>query len=250
MTEDKKHVTWTSAVCTDLGNVRKVNEDSVLVHATENLWLVADGMGGHDAGDVASKKITEAFLNLKLGDSFPDNIDLLEDTLLLVNQQLRDYAQEQFTGRTVGSTVVLMYAQNEFGACMWAGDSRLYRWRSNSLEQLTNDHSQVAALLESGLIESDEAVDHPASNIITRAVGAADSLQLDVRAINVAAGDVYLLCSDGLYNEVDSATIASQLQDATLQQSADQLLASCLAGNAQDNVSLILLKSEIASSVE
>lgn len=246
MADDIKHVTWTSTKRTDLGNVRKVNEDSVVVHATENLWAVADGMGGHDAGDVASKQITAALGELKLGESFPDNIDLLEDTLLLVNQQLRDYAQEKFTGRTVGSTVVLMYAQNEFGACMWAGDSRLYRWRSNYLEQLTNDHSQVEALLESGLIESEEAIDHPASNIITRAVGAADTLQLDVRAIDVAAGDVYLLCSDGLYNEVDSAAIASQLQGAAPEQAADQLLKSCLAGNAQDNVSFIILKPEIA----
>ncbi len=250
MTEDKKHVNWTSTKRTNLGNVRKVNEDSVLVHATENLWVVADGMGGHDAGDVASKQITEALSNIKLGDSFTDNIDLLEDTLLLVNQQLIEYAQQKFTGRTVGSTVVLMYAQHEFAACMWAGDSRLYRWRADSLEQLTNDHSQVAALLESGLIESEEAIDHPASNIITRAVGASDSLQLDVRAVDIAEGDVYLLCSDGLYNEVDNATIASELQGATLEQAADQLVASCLAGNAQDNVSLIIIKPEMAASDE
>lgn len=234
----------------NLGNVRKVNEDSVLVHASENLWVVADGMGGHDAGDVASKQITTALSTLKLSDSFTDNIDLLEDTLLQVNQQLIDYAQQKFPGRTVGSTVVLMYAQHEFGACMWAGDSRLYRWRADSLEQLTNDHSQVAALLESGLIESAEAEDHPASNIITRAVGAADSLQLDVRAIEVAAGDVYLLCSDGLYNEVDNVTIAEQLQGATLEQAADRLVASCLAGKAQDNVSLIIIKPEVVAPDE
>lgn len=246
MTDDKKAVNWTSAVRTDLGNVRKVNEDSVLVHATENLWVVADGMGGHDAGDVASKLITDALAKLKLGDSFPDNIDLLEDTLLQVNQQLRDYSKQKFTGRTVGSTVVLMYAQQEFGACMWAGDSRLYRWRPDSFEQLTNDHSQVAALVESGLIESEEAIDHPASNIITRAVGAADTLQLDVRAIEVESGDVYLLCSDGLYNEVDSATIERELTADMLEQSADQMIADCLAGNAQDNVSLIIIKPEIA----
>ncbi|MGI9287569.1 MAG: PP2C family protein-serine/threonine phosphatase [Pseudomonadales bacterium] len=246
MTDDKKNVNWTSAVRTNLGNVRKVNEDSVLVHATENLWVVADGMGGHDAGDVASKLITDALAKLTLGDSFSDNIDLLEDTLLHVNQQLRDYSKQKFTGRTVGSTVVLMYAQQGFGACMWAGDSRLYRWRPNGFEQLTSDHSQVAALVESGLIESEEAVDHPASNIITRAVGAADTLQLDVRAIEVELGDVYLLCSDGLYNEVDSATIERELTGDTLEQSADQMIADCLAGNAQDNVSLIIIKPEIA----
>ncbi len=230
--------------------MRKVNEDSVMVHAVENLWAVADGMGGHDAGDVASKQITMALSNIKLGNSFINNVDLLEDTLLLVNQQLIEYAQQKFTGRTVGSTVVLMYAQREFGICMWAGDSRLYRWRADSLEQLSSDHSQVAALLESGLIESEEAVDHPASNIITRAVGATDTLQLDVRAIDIAAGDIYLLCSDGLYNEVDNATIASTLQGATLEQAADQLVASCLAGNAQDNVSLIIIKPEMVTAGE
>lgn len=244
--DDKKSVNWVSAVRTDLGNVRKVNEDSVVVHATENLWAVADGMGGHDAGDVASKLITDALAALTLGESFSDNIDLLEDTLMQVNQQLRDYAKQKFTGRTVGSTVVLMYAQQELGACMWAGDSRLYRWRPNSFEQLTSDHSQVAALVESGLIESEEAIDHPASNIITRAVGAADTLQLDVRAIEVEPDDVYLLCSDGLYNEIDNAAIERELQGNMLEQSADHMIAECLAGNAQDNVSLIIIKPEIA----
>lgn len=246
MTNNKKAENWVSVARTDLGNVRKVNEDSVLVHAAENLWVVADGMGGHDAGDVASKLITEALGAVALGESFSDNVDLLEDTLLQVNQQLRDYSKEKFTGRTVGSTVVLMYAQQQCGACMWAGDSRLYRWRSNSFEQLTNDHSQVAALVESGLIESEEAIDHPASNVITRAVGAADTLQLDVRAIEVEPDDIYLLCSDGLYNEVDSAVIARDLSGNMLEQSADQMIAECLAGNAQDNVSLIIMKPEIA----
>lgn len=246
MTDKKKAVNWVSVARTDLGNVRKVNEDSVLVHAAENLWVVADGMGGHDAGDVASKLITEALGAVALGESFSDNVDLLEDTLLQVNQQLRDYSKVKFTGRTVGSTVVLMYAQQQRGACMWAGDSRLYRWRSNSFEQLTNDHSQVAALVESGLIESEEAIDHPASNVITRAVGAADTLQLDVRAIEVEPDDIYLLCSDGLYNEVDSAVIARDLSGNMLEQSADQMIAECLAGNAQDNVSLIIMKPEIA----
>ncbi len=246
MTNNKKAENWVSVARTDLGNVRKVNEDSVLVHAAENLWVVADGMGGHDAGDVASKLITEALGVVALGESFSDNVDLLEDTLLQVNQQLRDYSKEKFTGRTVGSTVVLMYAQQQCGACMWAGDSRLYRWRSNSFEQLTNDHSQVAALVESGLIESEEAIDHPASNVITRAVGAADTLQLDVRAIEIEPDDVYLLCSDGLYNEVDSAMIARNLSGNALEQSADQMIAECLAGNAQDNVSLIIMKPVIA----
>lgn len=246
MADDKKNIKWTSVARTDLGNVRKVNEDSFLAHESESVWVVADGMGGHDAGDVASQLITSSLGKLKLYESFSDNVDLLEDTLLRINQQLRDYANEKFTGRTVGSTVVLMFAVQGYAACMWAGDSRLYRWRHGKLQQLTTDHSQVAALLESGLIASEEAVDHPASNIITRAVGAADSLQLDVRAIDLEPDDVYLLCSDGLYNEVSEATIAQALGGGALQQTADQLVADCLAGSAQDNVTLIIIKPEFA----
>ena len=232
---------WQSAELTHRGKRRKNNEDSVLSRPESGLWAVADGMGGHMAGDVASQAITDSLRGLKLRGSLPDAVDAVEDTLVTINDKLRLHARTECQGGTVGSTVVTLIARDEVGVALWAGDSRLYRYRAGRLEQVTRDHNPVSDLLDSGTVSEADAQTTD-TNIITRAVGGQPELNLDVAVFDVGPDDTYLLCSDGLYREVDDAALLNQLQGNGLQEVADGLLQMCLDGAARDNVSLVLAR--------
>ena len=236
---------WQSAQESHRGNRRKNNEDSVLCRPEVPLFTVADGMGGHMAGDVASQAITDALARLSLGGELSDDVDQVEDTLLSVNDELRLHAQNECRGGTVGSTVVTLIAREEVGVVLWAGDSRLYRLRKGRLEQVTRDHNPVSDLLDSGAVTEEEALATD-TNIITRAVGGQANLSLDVAVFDVDQGDTLLLCSDGLYREVDEAQLSEAMADDDLEAAADSLLSRCLAGTAKDNVSLVLARPDIA----
>lgn len=234
-------IAWKTAYATDVGCKRRINEDAVLVRPDDGLWVVADGMGGHAAGDVASNAIIHACSNVPIPKVMSLRVDKVEDTLLDVNAQLRTYSVEQLGGRTVGSTVVALLLSAEVGCCLWAGDSRLYRWREGELSRVSRDHSAVQELVENGVITQEEADHHPKSNVITRAVGGADLLHLDVALFRPLPGDMYLLCSDGLYNEMQSAEIALHLQgDADM--AVASLMALALERGARDNVSLVVVQ--------
>lgn len=207
------------------------------------LFTVADGMGGHMAGDVASQAITDALSRLPLGGLLSDDVDRVEDALLSVNDELRLHAQNECRGGTVGSTVVTLIAREDVGVVLWAGDSRLYRLRNGRLEQVTRDHNPVCDLLDSGAVTEEEALAAD-TNIITRAVGGQASLSLDVVVFDVGRGDTLLLCSDGLYREVGEDVLCKALAGDDLDAIADSLLSRCLAGTAKDNVSLVLARPE------
>jgi protein phosphatase len=232
---------WESAQQCHRGNRRESNEDSVLSRPDAGLWVVADGMGGHHAGDVASQAITDSLAGVAVEGSLADVVDQIEDALLCVNDQLRLHARSCCQGGTVGSTVVALVARDRVGVALWAGDSRLYRLRRGRLEQITRDHNPLADLLESGVItESDaEAAD---TNIITRAIGGQANLTLDVAVFDVAPEDTLLLCSDGLYRELDEQALVRALAGSELEQVAQDLLHRALAGHARDNVSLVVAR--------
>lgn len=232
---------WQSCALTDTGARRKHNEDSILANADAGLWVVADGMGGHEAGDVASRMITDALAQVARPGNFSLFVDQVEDTLQQSNQALRQRAERDFNGRMMGSTVVAMLAAEGYGACIWAGDSRLYRLRDGKLEQISRDHSQVQRLVDAGVLTQEEAGSHPNANVITKAVGGADHLAVDVVMFDIAAGDRFLLCSDGLYNELDDTALLEGLSAGTVQTSAQQLLDGALAQGARDNVSVIVV---------
>jgi serine/threonine-protein phosphatase Stp1 len=227
---------------THVGLRRKVNEDSMLVRDDCGLWVVADGMGGHEAGDVASSRVTEALARIPARDGLDQLVDDAITTLKQVNHDLIELAGFQDGQRSIGTTVVgLAIDQGEF-RCFWAGDSRAYRIRDDEIVQLTRDHSMVQDLVDAGMLRPDEAADHPNSNIITRAVGVAPDLRVDTVAGDAKPGDQFLLASDGLTRMVDDRELVAQLTSRAPATAAESLIETVLSRGAPDNVSLIIAR--------
>lgn len=227
------------------GKVRRHNEDAFLVHPTAPLWLVADGMGGHAKGDLASGSIARAFEQITLPERLGRCADLAESTLIELNGRFRALADYGRDGVTIGSTVVALAVRAGYALLMWVGDSRIYRSRNGQFEQLTEDHSQVQEMVASGLLSSEQAESHPAANIVTRAVGAADELFVDMDCRPVEPGDRFLLCSDGLSKEVPEADIAALLAaHGDAEGLCRGLVERALSGPARDNVTVVVVVAD------
>jgi serine/threonine-protein phosphatase Stp1 len=223
---------------THVGLRRKVNEDSLLARDDRGLWVVADGMGGHEAGDVASAKVTEALSRLSAAENLDNLVDNAIWALKQVNSDLIELAGSE--ERSIGTTVVgLAISDGEF-RCFWAGDSRAYRIRDGHIVQLTRDHSMVQDLVDAGMLRPEDAVDHPNSNIITRAVGVAQDLRVDTVAGDTKPGDQFLLASDGLTRMVEDRELVAQLTATSPAAAAEKLIEKVLERGAPDNVSLII----------
>ncbi|MFV2055690.1 MAG: PP2C family serine/threonine-protein phosphatase [Thiohalomonadales bacterium] len=234
---------WYSAALTHVGHVRQINEDAYLDSPKAGMWAVADGMGGHHAGDVASTSIIRALRDVKPANRLSQYVNDIEDRLIGVNTRLRQMAAEHNDNRTIGSTIIALVALGNHCALMWAGDSRAYRFRDNKVLQITRDHSQVEEMVERGLLQPEDAESHPASNVITRAVGAADVLYVDVDLHELQKDDVFLLCSDGLYKHISKDEIEDLLKsDKSVQECARYLIDNTLERGASDNVTVVLVK--------
>ena len=229
---------WTSSACTDVGAVRELNEDAYLERPDLGLWLVADGMGGHFAGDVASHMVVSAMDILEPPRSLSKFVEAVERRLVETNTRLREYAEREET-HTIGSTVVALLIHGEHAVCLWAGDSRMYRYRDGRLEQISQDHALVEELVERGVLTAEQAVDHPHGNLVTRAVGAAERLFLDVEIIPIQAGDLFILCSDGLEKEIAEEEMSVMVEASDPSQLSHALLARALTVGARDNVTVI-----------
>jgi serine/threonine protein phosphatase Stp1 len=234
-------VTFDCVSRTDVGLRRKVNEDSLLVRTERGLWAVADGMGGHEAGDVASSRVTEALLDLPLVDGLDELVECAITALLGVNQDLIELAGSD-GNRSIGSTVVGLAIAGAQFRCFWAGDSRAYRVRGDQISQLTRDHSLVQDLVDAGMLQPEEAEDHPNSNIITRAVGVAKDLRVDTVSGDVKSGDQFLLATDGLTRMVSDQELVAELTSNRPAAAAKNLIDTVLSRGAPDNVSLIITK--------
>ena len=237
-------IDWKSCALTHVGAVRDENEDAVIAVPEAQLWAVADGMGGHQVGDVASKKIIGALQYLETDQRMSDFVTDVEDRLISVNEQLGEYAAVMLDDGTIGSTVVALLIRDRFGVCAWVGDSRLYRYRNRMLTQLSRDHSQVQEMVAMGLLSESEAQTHPHGNVITRAVGAEPELYVDLNAFSIYLGDIFLLCSDGLYNAVSEQDIAQILEIRDVDIAAQKLVDKALDNGAPDNVSVIVVRGE------
>lgn len=238
-----KVFTFESVENSHKGNVRSLNEDSILSRSEAGLWVVADGMGGHEAGEVASQLIVSSLEDLPKRAYVSDFVDDVEDTLLLVNQKLRAHSIEKLNGLTVGSTVTCLILRESIGVVLWVGDSRLYRLRGGCLEQLTKDHSEVQAQIDRGILTQAQAEHSAIKNMLSRAIGAFDEVDVDVNAFPINQDDLFLLCTDGLYNELSGKEIEQTLKSGSLEKISEKLMRNCLSHEAKDNVSFIVVKA-------
>ena len=232
---------WVSSSCTDVGMVRQINEDACLELPELGLWVVADGMGGHSAGDVASSMIVDTLGEQAAPTSLSEFVTRVEETLLEVNTRLRDIAAKKETS-TVGSTVAALITYGAHGVCLWAGDSRVYRLRDLRLERVSQDHALVEELVERGVLTREQAATHPQANLVTRAVGATDVLYVDMEIFELRHGDVFVLCSDGLDKEVEEDEIAEVLMRENDQSLSDTLVDLALSRGSRDNVTVIAVE--------
>lgn len=231
---------WHCAAKTDTGKVRSINEDAILSRPDIGVWAVADGMGGHESGDLASQLIVDRLSGMRPPASLDAFVEAMRTQLKEVNTTLCQMAQERKRNSTIGSTIALLLALDGRCAVLWAGDSRVYRLRNNRFEPVTKDHSQVQELVDQGVIKAEDAESHPLANVITRAVGAMEHLEVDVNFADIQAGDHYLICSDGLYKEVIEQEIRlAMTQCEHCEVMVDELIELAKSRNARDNLSVI-----------
>ena len=222
-----------SAAATDKGRLREINEDCFLERADVGLWAVADGLGGHSDGEIASRMVCDALADFVPVAGFEETVDAARLRLEHVNEQLLRAATRPINPVRSGSTVVALLARGTRCAILWAGDSRVYRLRNANLEQLTRDHSAAES---SALIGGED------SHAITRAVGAEATLALDVHRDRVQAGDRFLLCSDGLTRSVPEARILALLQQDDIGAAVEGLVKATLDAGAPDNVTVLIVE--------
>ncbi len=235
---------FASAGRTDVGKVRALNEDRFVDRPAIALWAVADGMGGHQAGEVASGMLHDALMAVETFGSGYAFLDNVQDAIERVNRALVSHAAISAPGTVIGSTIVVVIAYLGHYACLWAGDSRAYLLRGGRLEQITRDHSMVQEMIDSGALARRDAKSYGRSNVITRAVGVNDRLALDLHQGPIADGDTFLLCSDGLTNMVEDHEIADILATPDIASAADVLIATTLARGAKDNVTVVIVRAD------
>ena len=227
---------------THVGAIRKHNEDAYVDRPDLGIWAVADGAGGHAAGEVASGMIADALQAIPSGLSAAELLSRVRLAIEQTHAALRDEAARRGPDVMVASTVVVMLAHGNYFACLWAGDLRAYLLRGGVLRQITRDHSLVQELLEAGAIGPDEVTNHPRGNVITRAVGAElDAFALDKVSDRLVPGDRFLLCSDGLCKTLpddELATLLGAINGAPPQALVD----AALAANVADNVTAVAVE--------
>jgi serine/threonine protein phosphatase PrpC len=228
-----------SASLSHEGKVRTRNEDSFCVRDKDGLWAVADGMGGHEGGEWASARIVGELGRIPTDQGFEAACDAAAAAVRAANDAILAEARER--GKQMGSTVVLMIVSGTRYAIEWVGDSRAYLLRGGALKQLSRDHSQVQEMVDRGLMTPEQAIGHPMGHILSRAVGVREEIEVDKVTGEVEPGDVFLLCSDGLYGYVDESDIFGLLAREAPDRALKQLIDLTLANGAPDNVTGITI---------
>lgn len=229
---------WTSSSYTDTGKIRKINEDSVLDLVTQNMWLVADGMGGHSHGDYASQLVTSTLKNFTSSTHSGTSKARIVAALDYCNAQLLNKAELDSVD-IVGCTVAILHARPSSVLCTWSGDSRIYRLRCGELKQLTQDHSQDSAIEDRDMIRHPNARHEP-SQSLTGAIGGDYDLALEHCWYRLIDGDTFLICTDGLNKEVSDGEIQSILdQSPDGEQALSRLVELYQTRGARDNVGLV-----------
>jgi protein phosphatase len=230
---------------TDTGRQRRANEDSLL--ARSPLFVVADGMGGAQAGEVASRIAVESFRPGLEDSSKPEAA--LATLAIAANSRIHELSHSNAEHAGMGTTLTAVYVGDSEVAIAHVGDSRAYCLRDGELLRLTDDHSLVDELMRQGRLTPEEAVEHPQRSVITRALGPEGTVEVDTRSFRARAGDVYLLCSDGLTTMLDEEEIAEVLRShPVLRDAGETLIAKANEAGGRDNITVVLLRLEEVGS--
>lgn len=229
---------------TDVGRVRQNNEDACFSTDREGLFFVADGMGGHKAGEVASKMAKDLISARLLKTASLTDVEAeIRESFLEANDKVRDTAKSNAENEGMGCTAVLLLLRDQNFHMAHVGDSRIYLYRKGDLKQMTRDHSFVEELFMRGLINENEKADHPYRNQITRYIGCSQKLEVDISSGPVWNGDAFLLCTDGLTEMVEVARIKEIFdKDLTPQETGDLLIKEALENGGKDNVTALVVK--------
>ncbi|HEY6360672.1 MAG TPA: type VI secretion system-associated protein TagF [Vicinamibacterales bacterium] len=224
---------YRSAAATNVGKVRSINQDAFVERSEVGLWAVADGLGGESEGEIASRMVCDALADFTPEASFEDTIEGARERVRQVNELLDRAAARSVNGVRSGSTVVALLVRGRRCAVLWAGDSRLYRWRGGRLHQLTRDHNLAAS----------EGATGREAHAVTRAVGGESTLTLDLHRDGVRPGDRFLLCSDGLTRTVPDGQIRAWLEHEDIGTAVDGLIKATLDAGAPDNVTVLIVEA-------
>jgi serine/threonine-protein phosphatase Stp1 len=240
----EENMSFASVCRTHIGLRRKINEDALFGDPERGLWAVADGMGGHDAGEIASNMVIDALRCLPAARDIDELAASAVEALRRVHDELVELARSGggSEGRTIGTTVVGLAVENGSYCCFWAGDSRAYRLRGAEITRVSRDHSVVQSLVDAGMLRPEEAETHENANLITRAVGVGDKFEVEVVRGDARSGDQFVLASDGLTRVVSDGELAAELGRGSLGEVADRLIATVLSRGAPDNVSLVIVE--------
>jgi protein phosphatase len=233
--------TFQTGASTHQGRVRNHNEDAFLTRPASGLWVVSDGMGGHKAGDFASRMIVEKTNWIGIPQSAHDLKERFLDRVAQAHEEIRQQS-ERMGGATIGATMVSLLIFGPHFACIWSGDSRIYLYRDAALRQMTQDHTEVNELLRSGTITEEQARAWPRKNVITRAIGVFDTPEVEEKYGTLRRDDTFLLCSDGLTGHVSDDEIAAHLAEADAQEACDRLIELTLSRGARDNVTVVVVR--------
>lgn len=235
---------------TDVGQKRTVNQDFVFTSETPvgnlpNLFVVADGMGGHKAGDFASSYAVEVLLSTIREDENSNPVKIIRAAIENANTQLLREASDNETMSGMGTTMVLVTIVGHYAYVANVGDSRLYLVDENKISQITKDHSLVEEMVRMGEISRDDARNHPDKNIITRALGAGRDVDVDFFDIRLTPGDILLLCSDGLSNMVPDEDIRQVIRTSeTLEETGRRLVSMANDNGGRDNIAVVLVEPD------
>jgi protein phosphatase len=229
-----------TGAATHAGKVRDHNEDAFLARPEAGIWAVADGMGGHEGGDVASAKLVAALAAIDPSTSAADLMARCEASVVQANRELYNIAIDR--GRTIGTTLAVLLTFRGYYAGVWSGDSRIYRIRAREISQISRDHTEAQALVEQGILSPEEARHWPRRNVITRAIGIGANPELEIEHGEIEADDVFILCSDGLTGHVGDDEIRELVLSHRPQAACQALIDLTLARGATDNVTIVVVQ--------
>jgi protein phosphatase len=231
---------------TDVGRVRKSNQDAIILGS--GLAGVADGMGGHNGGEIASGETRDGILR-ELQGKTPDR-QVLEEAVKKVNLEVWERQEKDAALTGMGTTLTLLWPGEKEMLIAQVGDSRAYLIRDGKMRQVTEDHSLVGDMVRRGVLTEEQAACHPMRNYITRAVGTEDAIEVDLYCEERKKGDRWLICSDGLYSQITKTALEEAAQTEDPETAADRLLQAALEGGGKDNITLILMTDETEIETE